>query len=55
MTPGVTTEWCRAPEVALGMEYGAAVDVWALGVVLVEIIMMWTGVPFPRRLRRGPA
>lgn len=40
MSPRVTTVWYRAPEVLLGLPYGPAVDVWALGVLLVEV---WTG------------
>jgi serine/threonine protein kinase len=37
-TPGMTTVWYRAPELFTGDEYGAAVDVWSLGVMLVELI-----------------
>jgi cyclin-dependent kinase 2 len=37
-TPGMTTVWYRAPELFTGDEYGSAVDVWSLGVMLVELI-----------------
>ena len=38
MTGGMTTLWCRAPEVLLGYKhYGTAVDMWALGCVCVEL------------------
>lgn len=37
-TPGMTTVWYRAPELFTGDDYGAAVDVWSLGVMLVELI-----------------
>lgn len=41
-TPGVVTSWYRAPEVALGKgndcDYGAGVDVWALGCVFYELM-----------------
>jgi serine/threonine protein kinase len=46
-TPGVTTVWYRAPELFTGDEYGLAVDVWSLGILLVELL---TGVcPFRGR------
>lgn len=37
-TPGVTTVWYRAPELFTGEEYGLAVDVWSLGILLVELM-----------------
>lgn len=38
-TATVATRWYRAPEVLLGSEqYGAAVDVWAAGVVFAELL-----------------
>jgi serine/threonine protein kinase len=39
LTPYVSTRWYRAPELLLGMEYGAAIDVWALGAILVELFV----------------
>jgi hypothetical protein len=37
-TPGVATLWYRAPELFTGDEYGPAVDIWALGVMVVELV-----------------
>jgi serine/threonine protein kinase len=37
-TPGVATVWYRAPELFTGDAYGAAVDIWALGVMVVELV-----------------
>jgi serine/threonine protein kinase len=37
-TPGMATIWYRAPELFTGDPYGAAVDVWALGVMAVEVV-----------------
>lgn len=37
-TPGVATLWYRAPELFTGDPYGGAVDIWALGVLLVELV-----------------
>jgi hypothetical protein len=37
-TPGVATVWYRAPELFTGDAYGSAVDVWALGVMVVELV-----------------
>lgn len=28
---------CRAPEVVLGLDYGANIDIWSLGGVLAEM------------------
>ncbi|GIL45083.1 hypothetical protein Vafri_2023 [Volvox africanus] len=36
-TPYVITRWYRAPEVLLGMPYGAQADVWSLGCTLAEL------------------
>jgi cyclin-dependent kinase 10 len=37
--PQVVTLWYRAPEVLLGCEsYGAAVDMWACGCVMAELL-----------------
>jgi cyclin-dependent kinase-like len=45
MTQYVSTRWYRAPELLLMAEYGLAVDVWAVGCVLAELL---TGKPlFP--------
>ena len=39
LTPVVVTLWYRAPEVLLGSEhYGLAVDMWAVGCVLGELV-----------------
>ncbi|KAF8066222.1 cdk10 [Scenedesmus sp. PABB004] len=39
LTPRVVTLWYRAPELLLGGErYGAAIDAWALGCVLGELL-----------------
>lgn len=53
-TPGVTTLWYRAPEVLLGADdYGAAVDTWAAGCVLAELLL---GAPlFPADSEAGLA
>jgi len=37
-TPGVATLWYRAPELFTGDAYGGAVDIWSLGVLLVELV-----------------
>ncbi|KAL5725022.1 cyclin-dependent kinase [Ranunculus cassubicifolius] len=40
-TDYVTTRWYRAPEVLLGGEnYGAAVDMWALGAIIAEMYLL---------------
>ncbi|GFR48066.1 hypothetical protein Agub_g9902 [Astrephomene gubernaculifera] len=38
MSSYVTTRWYRAPEVVVGAEYGAAVDIWALGCLFAELL-----------------
>lgn len=39
LTPVVVTLWYRAPELLLGSEeYGLAVDMWAVGCVLGELV-----------------
>jgi hypothetical protein len=37
-TPGQTTIWYRAPEMFTGDAYGTAADMWAFGILLVELI-----------------
>ena len=37
-TPGQTTIWYRAPELFTGDAYGTAADMWALGILLIELI-----------------
>jgi hypothetical protein len=37
-TPGMATLWYRAPELFTGDAYGPEVDVWSLGVLLVELV-----------------
>ncbi|KAL6764901.1 cyclin-dependent kinase-like 4-like protein [Haematococcus lacustris] len=47
LSPYVATRWYRAPELLVGDKYGAGVDIWALGCLLVELT---TGQPlFPGR------
>lgn len=36
-TPGMSTIWYRAPELFTGDDYGPEVDMWSLGVMLVEM------------------
>merc|ERR1711977_411166 len=36
---GVVTRWYRAPEVLLGCKYNEAVDMWAFGCILAELIL----------------
>lgn len=38
MTSGVTTLHYRAPEVLMGLDYGSAVDIWAVGCLLYELL-----------------
>lgn len=39
MTDYVTTRWYRAPEILVGWaNYSAAVDVWAVGCIVAELI-----------------
>ncbi|KAG2485255.1 hypothetical protein HYH03_016041 [Edaphochlamys debaryana] len=38
MSSYVTTRWYRAPEVVVGADYGAAVDIWALGCLFAELL-----------------
>lgn len=39
MTEYVATRWYRAPEIMLSWkEYGFAIDVWAVGCVLAELL-----------------
>eukprot|EP01006_Ploeotia_vitrea_P008970 TRINITY_DN21201_c0_g1_i1.p1 TRINITY_DN21201_c0_g1~~TRINITY_DN21201_c0_g1_i1.p1 ORF type:complete len:585 (-),score=68.82 TRINITY_DN21201_c0_g1_i1:220-1944(-) len=37
-TQYVVTRWYRAPEIILGMEYGAPADMWSIGCLLFEIV-----------------
>lgn len=37
-TPGQTTIWYRAPELFTGDAYGPAADMWAFGILLIEVI-----------------
>ncbi len=40
MTDYVTTRWYRAPEIIVGWcTYSAAVDMWAVGCIIAELIM----------------
>lgn len=40
MTPQVFSRWYRPPELLMGCNwYGAAVDVWAAGCVLAELLL----------------
>jgi len=46
MTDGMITRYYRAPEVLLGLPYGAGVDVWAAGCTLAELATastLWKG------------
>lgn len=39
MTPTVVTLWYRAPEILLGCDsYGPAVDMWAAGCIMAELL-----------------
>lgn len=38
MTPQMYTLWYRPPEVLLGLDYGRQADVWAVGLVGVELL-----------------
>lgn len=39
MTEYVTTRWYRAPEIIVGFNvYGSAIDMWATGCILGELI-----------------
>ena len=39
-TPDISTLWYRAPEILLGaLEYGEAVDVWAAGCIVAEMVL----------------
>lgn len=47
LTDYVATRWYRAPELLVGdTQYGTAVDVWAIGCVLAELVKgeaLWPG------------
>jgi male germ cell-associated kinase len=38
-TAAVSTLWYQAPELLLAMPYGPAVDVWAFGCILAELLL----------------
>jgi mitogen-activated protein kinase 15 len=40
MTEYTATRWYRAPEILLGGNYGLPIDMWALGCVIGELILM---------------
>ena len=41
MTDYVATRWYRAPELLVGdKHYGSAVDVWAVGCLFAELVMV---------------
>jgi serine/threonine protein kinase len=42
LTGHVVTRWYRAPEVVLGEQYGAGVDIWAVGCIFAELLQMVT-------------
>lgn len=43
MTLEVQTLWYRAPEIILGSQcYTQAIDVWSAGVIIMELIMIYT-------------
>lgn len=40
LTPTVVTRWYRAPELLLGArQYGAGVDIWAVGAIFAELML----------------
>lgn len=39
----VQTIWYRAPEVLLGKSYNAKVDIWSIGIILLELLYRRTG------------
>lgn len=53
MTGHVATRWYRAPEVILGqVNYGSAIDVWACGCILAEVLQLQRSVQADWRLRK---
>jgi serine/threonine protein kinase len=39
LTPEVITVWYAPPEVLAGLDYGASVDIWSLGVILLQLLI----------------
>lgn len=46
MTEYVTTRWYRAPEIIVSWHrYTSAVDIWATGCILAELLARWPTFP----------
>ncbi|KAJ7843155.1 kinase-like domain-containing protein [Mycena leptocephala] len=41
MTEYVVTRWYRAPEIMLSVKYTRAIDIWAVGCILAELLSGW--------------
>jgi len=50
MTSYVVTRWYRAPEVILRQDYGAAIDLWAVGCIFKELIELTAPVSSTRKI-----
>lgn len=37
-SPGLVTNWYRPPEITLGRDYGANVDIWSIAVVFIQLM-----------------
>lgn len=37
-SPGIYTHWYRCPEICLGVDYTSKADMWALGLILFELV-----------------